>query len=137
MNFLEKSRNKLVHLLFPFIERFYIVIFLILFVAFWAIPSTYWQIRGTLIWLFLVISNINYDGNMERDRLPLQPVNTLFYHIYRFSNLLCFLLLLLWLIMLFFPVPVWLKFTFLGVFVIAGILQAIGDHKYRPKKPEE
>lgn len=137
MNFFEKFRNKLVHFCFPFIERFYIVIFLILFVAFWAIPGTCWQIRGTLIWLFLVISNINYEGNMERDHLPLQPGNNLFYHIYRFSDLLYFLILLFWLILLLFPAPMWLFEVFVGVFVIACILQAIGDHKYRPKKPEE
>jgi hypothetical protein len=138
MNFLEKSRNKLIHLLFPFVERFYIFVPLVVLVAIWSIPQTYWQIRVALFWLWFTIIDIYYAGVMERDYLPVQPGNSLFYHIYRFIARVSFLLPYILLIVLLIPmVPRWLVDAFLGVLVTNVILQAIGDHKYRPKKPAE
>lgn len=135
MNFLEKSRNKLVFFLFPFIERFYLVISLILILPAWTI--SYWQIRIVLFFLWFVIVEIYSAGTMERDYLPIQPGSGLFYHIYRFINAASFPLLLILLVILLIAEPQWLKNVFLGVFVMTVILRAIGDRTYRPKKPEE
>lgn len=44
VDILKKFRNKLVHFLFPFIERFYLFIALALLVAAWSIPETYWHL---------------------------------------------------------------------------------------------
>ncbi len=137
MNFLEKIRNKLVHFLFPFVEGFYPFISLVLIVATWSIPEAYGQIRIVLFWLWFVNSEINWAGIIERDYLPIQPGNSLFYHIYRFINQAFFLFLLIFLITMLIPGLLWLKSGFGVVFVIAIILRAIGDRKYRPKKPEE
>jgi len=137
MNFLEKFRNKLVHFLFPFVEGFYPFISLVLLVAAWSIPETYGQIRIALFWLWFVNSEINWAGTIERDYLPIQPGSSPFYHIYRFIDRVFFLFLLIFLIIMLIPGLLWLKSGFGGVFAIAIILRAIGDRKYRPKKPEE
>lgn len=137
MNFLEKSRNKLVHFLFPFVECFYPFLSLVLIVAVWAIPETYWQIRIVFIWLWFVNSEINREGTMKHDYLAIQPGRSHFYHIYRFVDGVFFLFLLIWLVILLIPGLLWLKGGFGGVFVIALILRAVGDRKYRPKQSEE
>jgi len=137
MNFLERSRNKLVHFSFPFVERFYPFISLVLIVAAWSIPETYWQIRIVFIWLWFVNSEIHSSGVMERDYLPIQPESRPFYHIFRFIDQVFFLFLLIFLVILLIPGPRWLKGAFLSVLVIAVILRTIGNRKYRPKKPEE
>ena len=137
MNFLEKSRNKLVHFFFPFVERFYLVISLALILPVWFIPGTYWQIRIISFFLWFVIVEIHWVGTMERDYLPIQPGSGLFYHIYRFINAVSVSLLLIFLAILMIVEPLWLKNVFLGVFIITVILRAIGDQEYRPKKPEE
>ena len=137
MNFLERSRNKLVHFSFPFVERFDPFISLVLIVAAWSIPETYWQIRIVFIWLWFVNSEIHSAGVMERDYLPIQAGNSPSYHIYRFIDQVFFLFLLIFLVILLIPGPRWLKGAFLSVLVIAVILRTIGNRKYRPKKPEE
>jgi hypothetical protein len=137
MNFLEKSRNKLVHFFFPFVERFNMVISLVLILPVWSIPRTYWQIRIVLFFLWFVTIEIHSAGVTERDCLPIQPGSSPFYHIYRFIDQLFFFLFLIFLVIMLIPESQWLKNVFLGVFVMAGILRAIGDQEYRPKKPEE
>ncbi|WP_268057336.1 hypothetical protein [Caproiciproducens galactitolivorans] len=137
MNFMEKTRNKLVHVFFPFAERFYPFLSLVLLVAAWSVPETYWQIRIVFFWLWLVHSEIHWAGAMERDYLPIQPGSSLFYHIYRFIDRAFFLFLLIWLVIMLIPEPLWLRSVFSGVFIMAVLLRAIGERKYRPKKPEE
>lgn len=137
MNFLEEFRNKLVHLFFPFVEHFYLILSLVLLVAAWSIPRTYWQIRVVLFWLWFVTSEVNSAGIMEQDYLPIQPGSSPFYRLYRFIDRFFFLFLLVLLVILLLPELLWLKEGLLGVFVVAVILSAIGDRKYRPKKPEE
>lgn len=137
MKFLEKSRNKLVQLLLPFVERFYPFISLVLILAAWSVPETYWPIRVILFWLWLVNSEIHWASITARDYLPIQPGSSTFYHIYRFIDRFFFLFLLIWPIVLLIPGPLLLKRGFIGVFVLTVILRAIGDWKYRPKKPEE
>lgn len=137
MNFLEQSRNKLVHFFFPFTERFYPFLSLVLIVATWSVPETYWQIRIVLFWLWFIHSEIHSAGIMERDYLPIQPGISLFYHIYRFIDRAFFLFLLIWLVIMLIPEPLWLRSVFSGVFIMAVLLRAIGEQKYRPKKPEE
>lgn len=137
MNFLEKSRIKIVCFIFPFVERFYPFISLVLIIAAWSISETYWQIRVVLFWLWFVNSEIYLAGIMERDYLPIQSGSSLFYHIYRFIDWASFLILLILLVVMLIPGLLLIKKVFLGIFVIAGILHAIGDRKYRPKKSEE
>ncbi len=135
MNFLEESRNKLVHALFPFVERFYLFLSLGLLVAAVFIPNK--QINIIFWWLWFVTIEINSAGVMERDYLPIQPGSSPFYYVYRFIDQAFCLFLLIWPVILLIPVPLLIKYVFLGVFVISVILRAIGDTKYRPKKPEE
>ncbi len=135
MNFLEKSRNKLVHFLFPFIGRVYQFLSLGLLVAAVFIPNR--EIGIIFWWLWFVIIEINSAGVMERDYLPIQPGSSPFYHVYRFIDQAFCLFLLIWPVILLIPVPGQIKYAFLGVFIIVTILRAIGDKKYRPKKPEE
>lgn len=137
MNFLEESRNKLVHLLFPFVERFYPFISLVLIVAAWSIPEIYWQIIIIIFFLWFVTSEIHRAGVMKRDYLPIQPRSSPFYHIYRFIERFFFLFFLIFLVIMLIPGPLWIKNSFWSVLVIVVILRAIGDSKYRPKKPEE
>ncbi len=140
MNFLEKFRNKLVHFLFPFIERFFLVIALVLMVSIWfawSVPQPHSQTRAVLVWLTLVYSQIYRAGVTERDCLPLQPGSGPLYRSYRFIDRVFFLFFLIWLLLLLIPVPLWVSGTFAGAFVAAVILRTIGDLKYRPKKPEE
>ncbi len=137
MGFLGKFRNKTVHFLFPFIERFYLFIALALLVAAWSIPRIYWQIRVVLFWLWLITSEVNWAGIMEQDYLPMQPGSSPFYRLYRCINRFFFLFLLVLLVILLLPEFLWLKEGLLGVFIVVVILCAIGDRKYRPKKPEE
>ncbi|TQI67538.1 hypothetical protein [Clostridium sp. KNHs216] len=137
VDILKKFRNKLVHFLFPFIERFYLFIALALLVAAWSIPRTYWQIRVVLFLLWLVTSEVNSAGIMEQDYLPMQPGSSPFYHLYRCIDRFFFLFLLVLLVILLLPEFLWLKEGLLGVFIVAVILRAIGDRKYRPKKPGE
>lgn len=57
---------------------------------------------------------------------------------YRVMDGTAFLLLLLCLILLLSPMLPWLKYyVVVGVLFLTVILRAIGDRKYRPKKPEE
>lgn len=137
MSFIEKSHNKLVDLIFPLVERFYFIVSLVLLVAAWSIPETYWKIRVVLLWLWCLTSDIYSSGIMERDYLPMQPGSSPFYHIYRFIDQVFFLLLLIWLVILLVPGSLWPKRIFLGMFFMAVILHAVGERKYRPKKPEE
>ncbi len=137
MNFLEKSRNKLVHFLFPFIERFYPFVSLVLLVAAWSVPETYWQIRVALFLLWFVNNEIYYAGTMERDYLPVQSGNSPFYYIYRFIDGTSFLLFPVLPVILPILGPLWIKNGLVGLLVLAVILRAVGDRKYRPKKPEE
>lgn len=137
MDFLEKSRSRLVHLLFPFVERFYLAGSLVLIVAAWSVPETYWRIRMVLIWLWLAYSEIHSAGIMKRDYLPIQPGSSPFYHLYRFIEGVFLLFLLIFLAVMLLPGLLWPKKIFLGVLVLAVILRAVGDRKYRPKKPEE
>lgn len=74
---------------------------------------------------------------MERDYLPMQPRKSHFYYIYRFINGTLLLLLLGLLVIILIPGPLWLMYGFCGVLVLALILRAIGDRKYRLKKLEE
>ena len=104
--------------------------------AAWSVPETYWQIRVVLFWLWYLISDIYSSGIIERDYIPIQPGNNFFHHIYRFIDRVFFLFLLICLVIMLIPGPLWLKEGFLGVFVLAVIFRAIGDRKYRPKKPE-
>lgn len=136
MNFLEKSRDQLVHFLFPAAGRFYPVISLVLILAVWSVPETYWPVRSILMWLWLVNGGIHFAGIFERDYFPVQPGNGAFYRIYRFSDSAVWLFLLLWLILI--PGPSrQVKMLFGVVIVAVWILRAVGDRKYRPKKPEE
>lgn len=140
MDFLEKSRMKLVHLVFPFVERFRLVIAVVLVVSVllaWSVPQTYWQIRSFLFWLIVVNNEVNWAGTIERDYLPLQPGSSAFYHIYRFANGIYFLFFLIWLLFILVPVTVWIARILAGLFIVVTIIRAVGDHKYRPKKPEE
>ncbi|MGX8711290.1 MAG: hypothetical protein ACQGTM_13720 [bacterium] len=136
MGFLGKFRNKTVHFLFPFIERFYLFIALALLVAAWSIPRIYWQIRVVLFWLWLITSEVNWAGIMEQDYLPMQPGSSPFYHLYRCIDRFFFLFLLVLLVILLLPEFLWLKEGLLGVFIVAVILRAIGERKYRPKRPD-
>ncbi|HEX3016597.1 MAG TPA: hypothetical protein VHP31_01940 [Caproicibacter sp.] len=136
MDYLEKFRNKLVHLLFPFVERFLIIITVVLLISIWlawSIP----QAIPVFIWLMFVNSQIHWAGVMERDCLPIQPGNGPFYRIYRFIDVTFFLFLPVLLVSFLVPGPPWLKYGFCDVFIVAVILRAIGDQKYRPKNPEE
>lgn len=90
MSFLEKSRNKLVHFLFPSIERFYLMSGILIFSSCF-IPETYWQIRVVLLWLWLIIIEIHGAGVMERDYLPMQAGTT---PVHKFGAI-CFLVCLL------------------------------------------
>lgn len=135
MNFLEKSCNKLVHFLFPFVARFFLVISLVLILAAWSIPEIYWQIKMVLFFLWYVNCGIYWAGAMERDYLPIQSGSSPFYHIYRFIDGVFFIFLFVFLVIMLIPGLLWLKYALLGVFILAGILRAIGDRKYRPKKP--
>ncbi len=136
--FLEKFRNKTVHFLFPFIERFYPFIALVLLVAAWSIPEAYWSVRVILMWFWLVNSEIYYVGIMERDHLPIRSGNGVFYRVYSFLDIAVLLFLLFWLIFILLPgISLQAKARSSIVIVAAWILRAIGDHKYRPKKPEE
>gem|GEM_PF-1317926 len=137
MKFLEKTRDKIMHFLFPFVARFFLVVSLGLFLAASAVPAPYWQIKMVLFWLWFVNNGIYSSGTMERDYLPIQPGSSPFYHIYRFINGVFFLFLLVFLAVLLLPELLWLKTVFLAVFVMAAVLCAIGNRKYRPKKPEE
>lgn len=140
MSYLEKFRNKLVHLLFPFVERFLIVISVVLVVSIlltWSVPQKYWQVRSIIFWLIIVYNEIHRAGIMEHDYLPIQPRSSPFYRIYRFIDAIFFLLLLFMLVMILVPGPSWLMYGFCGVLIVAAILRAIGEKKYRPKKPEE
>ena len=140
MDFLERFRNKLVRIIFPFEERFSVAIALVLLMLIllaWSVPQPYWQIRAGIMWLILVNAEINQAGNMERDYLPIQPGSGLFYNIYRFIDRVFFLFFLIWLLLLLTPGPQWLMGVFGGVIVMAMILRMLGDRKYRPKKPEE
>ena len=137
INILEEIRNKLVHFLFPFVSRFYLVASTVLILAAWFIPETYRPIKMVLFWLWFVNIEINSAGTMERDYLPIQPESSYFYHIYRFIDGVFFLFLLIFLVIMLIPESLWLKNVFLGVFVMTVILRAIGERKYRPKKPEE
>lgn len=134
---LRKICNKTVHFLFPFFERFYLFIALALLVAFWSIPGTYWRIRVVLFWLWFVTSEVKSAGIMKQDYLSIQPGISLFYHLYRCINRFFFLFLFVLLVILLLPEFLWLKEGLLGVFIVGVILRAIGDRKYRPKKPEE
>lgn len=137
MNFLEKSRNKLVHFIFSHLEGIFPFVVLVLIIAAWSVPETYWQIRVVLIWLWLVTIEIDLEGTMERDFLPIQPGSSRFYHIYRFTDRFFFLFLLILLAdMLILPV-IWLTYVFIGAIVPVTVIRAVGDRKYRPKKPEE
>lgn len=137
MNIIEKYRNKLLKFLFPFIDHFYPIISLVLIVAALSVPKTFWQIEVVLFWLWLVNSEIYWKGVMERDYLPIQSGNNLFYHIYRFIDLASFFLLLIFLAVMVIPGLLVLKRIFLVMFVIAVILRTIGNRKYRLKKPKE
>ena len=137
MDFLEKSRNKLVRFLFPIVERFYLFISLALLVTAWSIPETYWQIRVVFIWLWFANSEIEGAGITERDYFPIQPGSSPFYYIYRCIDQVFLLFLLIFLVILLIPGLLWLKRGFFCAFVVALILRAIGERKYRSKKPEE
>ncbi|MGX8701289.1 hypothetical protein [Caproiciproducens sp.] len=137
MGFLEKFCNKTVHFLFPFIERFYLFIDLGLFVAAWSLPETYWKIRVGLLWTLGLIYDIYSSGVMERDHLSIQPETDFFYRIYRTIDWFFFPFYLIWLIILLIPQLMFIARVFSGVIIVGIILRAVGDHKYRPKKPEE
>lgn len=65
---------------------------------------------------------------------PYDPETALFT---AFTGQVFFLFLPVFLVILLIPGPLWLKWLFCGVFFLAVILRAMGDWKYRPKKPEE
>ena len=137
MSFLEKANSRVVHLLFPLVERIcYFVPFVVL-IAVWSIPEVYWPIRVVLVWIWFMCNEIQWKGAAERDCLPLQPGNGLFYTVYRVISDTAFLLLLIFMIVILVPLPLLAKSIVLGVYVAAMILRSIGDRKYRPKKPEE
>lgn len=138
MNFLEKSCNKLVNFLFPFVERSYPFVPLVLILAVFFIPVTYWQIRIVSILLWFVTNEIHFAGVMERDYLPIQPGSSPIYHIYRFiSGVFLLFMPILLVIMLIPGMLLWLRYGFCGAFIIAVLIRDIGDRIYRPKKPEE
>ncbi|MDF1494433.1 hypothetical protein [Caproiciproducens sp. CPB-2] len=141
MDFLERFRNKLVHFLVPLVERFYLFIafvLMILILIVWSYPQPYWQTRAGLIWLIVVTVEISQAGITENNYLPIQPGSGPFYHIYRFIDRVFFLFFLIWLLFLLIPEPpLWITRAFSGVFIVALILRAVGDWKYRPKRPEE
>lgn len=138
MNFLGKFNKKLVGLCFPVIGRFYYVISLVLLLAAWSMPEAYWSVRIILVWAWLFNSEIYFSGILERDYLPIQPENGVFYHFYCFLHNSIFLFLLLWLILTLLPWPsLQIKAQFGVVVAVACIFRAIGDRKYHPKKPEE
>ena len=137
MNFFEKSRNKLVHLLFPLVERVYPFLSLVLILAIWLIPEACWRIRVVSFGLWLLSSEVHWAGAMERDCLPIQPGGGIFYHIYRFIDGTLFLFWFIFLVIMLIPGPRWLGDGLCGVLIIAVSLRAVGERKYRPKKPEE
>ena len=137
MSLLEKANSKIVHLLFQLVESIcYFVPFVVL-IAVWSIPEVYWPIRVVLVWIWFMCNEIQWKGAAERDCLPLQPGNGLFYTVYRVISDTAFLLLLIFMIVILVPLPLLAKSIVLGVYVAAMILRSIGDRKYRPKKPEE
>lgn len=137
ISFLDQFNNKAVHLLFPFVERFFWIIPLTVILAVWSIPATYWQIRVILFWLWFVSDEVKWEGVLKRDHLPIQPENSLFYRIYRVTDRTAFLILLILLIAILVPGPPWIKAAVLVAYVLSQILRGMGDRKYRPKKPEE
>jgi hypothetical protein len=137
MSFLEKANRKVVHLLFPLVERVYYFIAAVILLFIWALHQSYWPIQSVLMWLWLLIIEIHGEGVAERDRLPIQPGSSFFYRIYRLINDVSFLFLLILLIVLLAPGLMLLKGIVLGVYVVALIPRTVGDAKYRPKKPEE
>ena len=137
MSFLEKANSKVVHFLFPFIEHNYYYISVVVALAFWALHQSYWLIQMILLWLWLLIIEVHWEGAAERDRLPLQPGNGIFYRIYRLINETAFLFILILLIVMLAPGPLLPKDILLGAYVVALISRTIGDRKYRPKRSEE
>ena len=117
-------------------ERFYPFLSLALILPAWLITETFWQIRVIFFWLWFIASEIYWAGVKERDYLSMQPGVGLFYSIYRSIDRFSFLLLLFPVVLLI-PNPQWLTNGFLGVLVLAVLLHAIGDWKYRPKKQKE
>ena len=137
MNSFKKIQNQLIRSFFPFVERFYPFLSLALILPAWLIPDTYWQTRVVFFWFWFITSEIRWTGVKERDYLSIQPGSGLFYSIYRLIDRFFFLFLILVPVILLTPGPQWLKDGFLGVLVLAVLLRAIGDWKYRPKKPEQ
>ena len=137
MSFLEKANSKVVHLLFPLVERVYYFIGAVILLVIWALHQSCWPIQMILLWLWLLIIEVHWEGAAKRDRLPLQPGSNLFYRVYRLISAAAFLFLLILLIVVLVPGQVLLKDIFLGVYVVVLIPRTIGDAKYRPKKPKE
>ncbi len=137
MSFLEKANSKVVHLLFPLVERISLFVPFVVLIAVWSIPEVYWPIRVVLFWIWFMCNEIQWEGAAERDCLPLQPGSGLFYTAYCLISDTAFLFLLILMIVVLVPLPLVLKGIFLGVYVAALIPRTIGDAKYRPKKPEE
>lgn len=137
ISILEEIRNKLVHFLFPFVSRFYLVAYMALFLAALFTPETYLPIKIVLFCLMFLHIEINSEGTLERDYLPIQPGNSIFYHIYRFIDGVSFFFLPILPVIMLILGSQWLQNVFLGIFVIAAIIDIIGNRKYRPKKPEE
>lgn len=135
MSFLEKLRNKIVRFLYPYLAHFFLILYFVLFLAVCSIPETYWQIRMVLLWLWIVNNALHWAGTMERDYLPIQPGYSLFYHVYRFISETSFLFFPIFLVAMLIPALLWLKIGFCGVLLAVVILRAVGDRKYRPKKP--
>jgi len=102
----------------------------------WFLPEIYWQLKEILLLLLFIVVDIQSSGSIERDYLPIQPGNGIFYYIYRFLDTAFFLLLFALLVILLLPGLIPLKEWSLGILVGGVILRAIGEWKYRPKKPE-
>lgn len=146
-NALEKCRSRLVRLLFPIVQRFYLVIALILIVAVWftfSIPQPSERTKLILLWLTITIGQIYWSGIRERDYLPAQPGSGLFYRAYRIADQICFLFYFIWLIFLLIPeslsagrVVGTAARVFVCLFIVVLILRAAGERKYRPKKSKE
>jgi hypothetical protein len=137
MSFLEKANSRVVHLLFPFVERISLFIPFVVLIAVWSIPEAYWPIRVILVWIWFMCNEIQWKGAAERDCLPLQPGNGLFYTVYRLISDTAFLFLLIMMIVVLVPLPLLPKGLVLGVYVATMIPRTIGDQKYRPRRPEE
>lgn len=137
MNFLEKYRNKFIRFSFPFTERLYVVICIVLISLLWFLPEIYWQLKEILLLLLFIVVDIQSSGSIERDYLPIQPRNSIFYHIYRLLDNFFLLFMLILILVTLIPGLTRIKVGLWVAFVIGSVLRAIGEWKYRRKKPEE